>query len=489
MPVINRQARFSISLLILLALPEQLVAGDIAGAPASLPPQTLGDFSFILSNNFFSLVREHEPDEYRTQQIGIEFDIFPGTGIVFDYSILTAGQPNPVKYTFAGIIDQISLSISHELYRTDAGPDNLGVIDVGAGIRTYGDFGGNRIQSGFHRLTNNDVDDYPYVNTDTTMAIFWLNGDYQKLFELSNADNNSSWKAGFWLDATALGSSQSLWDASVSANALARNKSLKLWLGLKQDWRENYESDFVSEATALSESGTSLTFGIGSGAIAFETAQGLGDKLSYSRLIFTSFENESLSARHYRQSDNTIALNILLPDVEAEIQYRRKLAYRPHVMGQPFTSLVLEMHYGEPTYQQSFDVYHPVNQLWPIYNVYSDIEQLAVGVEFEWFSQQRSNWIRPYLALLAGQRTEQLKADEGSLAGQHSEKVSSMVVEAGSGIKIRFYTRQELQFDFEVGIIGYYPLSKETVSLDQYRLEILKPGIALNMGFSIGFGS
>jgi hypothetical protein len=147
------------------------------------------------------------------------------------------------------------------------------------------------------------------------------------------------------------------------------------------------------------------------------------------------------------------------------------------------------MHYGEPTYQQPFDVYHPVNQLWPIYNVYNEIAQLAVGVEFEWYQQQRPNWIRPYLTLLAGQRTEQLKAEEGSLAGQQSEKVSSMVAEAGTGIKIRLYTRQELQFDFQSGVIGYYPFSTETVNLDQYRLEIMKPGIAINLGFSISFGS
>jgi hypothetical protein len=489
MPEPNRHATLSIGLLILLTLSEQSIAGDISGAPASLPPHTLGDFSFILSNNFFSLIRDHEPDEYRTQQTGIQFDIVPGTGIVIDYSILTAGQPNPVKRDFAGIIDQISLSIKHELYHTDTGPDDLGVINAGAGIRSYGDFGGNRIQGGFHRLTNNDVDDYPYVDTETTMAIFWLNGNYQKLYELMKTDDNSSWKAGLWLAGTALVSTQSQWDASVSASALARHSSLKLWLGLRQDWRENYESDFVQESTAISESGTSLTFGIGSGPIVFETAQGLGDKLSYSRLTFTSFENEHLTARHYTHAENTVALNILLPDVEAEIQYRRKLAYRPEVMGQPFTSLVLEMHYGEPTYQQSFDVYHPVNQLWPIYNVYSDIQQLAVGVEFEWYGEQRSNWIRPYLTLLAGQRTEQLKADEGTLAGQQSEKVSSMVAEAGTGIKIRLYTRQVLQFDFEAGIIGYYPLSTETVDLDQYRLQIMKPGIAMNLGFSVGFGS
>jgi hypothetical protein len=93
------------------------------------------------------------------------------------------------------------------------------------------------------------------------------------------------------------------------------------------------------------------------------------------------------------------------------------------------------------------------------------------------------------LTLLAGQRKEQLKADEGSLAGQQSEKVSSMVLEAGSGIKIRLYTHQDLLFDFQAGIIGYYPFSTETVNLDQYQLEILKPGIAINLGFSTSFGS
>jgi hypothetical protein len=322
------------------------------------------------------------------------------------------------------------------------------------------------------------------------MAIFLLKGDYQKLYPLPlSSDTKNAWQAGYWFGATGLISTDRQWDAALSANAVMRNQSMTFWLGLREDWRENYEQDFVQESTALSESGTSLTFGVGVGPVLFETVQGLGDKFSFGRLIFTSIENEYASPGYPIQADNAVVLNLFIPDVELELQYRRLISFRSQFLGQPKTWLVFGMHYGEVTNESFYDVYvyNPFQQ-GPILNVYNEVQQLAIGIEYEWHDQQYYQFVWPYLTLLAGQRTEQLKADNGTLVGQESEKVSSAVLEVGAGFRLNLYTRRDWQFLFQIGLVGQYPFASQTVTFDQSQVELLQPNLTLSLGFSLNFG-
>ncbi len=473
-------------LVVLVLMNHQAHAGDISGAPAMVPPEILGDFSSLWSNNVINT--GFEPDEYRTQQIGLQFDISPRWGLVFDYSILTADLDNPVLPGFVGRLDEINLSLMHELYRAHPDANNFAVLEMGAGIRAYGDYDGNRIQNAFHRLINNGVNHYPYVETETSMAIFWLKGDYQKLYPLPlGREQENAWQAGYWFSTTGLVSGEGQRDAALSANAVMRNQIMTFWLGLREDWREDYELDFVQQATALSESGTSFTFGFGLGPLVFETALGLDDKLSYSRLIWTAVENEYTSAGYSVQADNAMALNYLLPDIEAELQYRRTLSHRMELFGQPHTWFVFELHYGEPAYEEFVDVNDPLQQT-TVTSMYSEIHQIAVGVDFEWRKQQYFRRAWPYLTLLAGQRTEKLKADSGATSGQESEKVSSAVLEVSSGIRYNVYSWKNGQFLFQLGITGNYPLASETVTFAQTQRELLQPNLSMNLGFSLNFG-
>ena len=460
---------------LLLLLTRQVSAGDITGAPAIIPPEVLGDFTFVWSNDFLGRGGGSE-DDYRTQQLGLQFEVSPRWGLVFDHSILTASGNNPLLPGSSGRLDQMSLSLMYEVYRYQSSPDNLGLIETGAGVRAYGDYGGSRGQNGLHRLLNNSINDSPYIDTETSMAIFWLKGDYQKLYPLSLIENlETTWRAGFWLNATGLISTQQQWDTALSANTVVRNQDAILWLGIREDWRENYDMDFVQQVTALSETGTSLTFGLGAGPVLFETAQGLDDNVSYGRLVFTSVENEYATASYPLQADNAISINILVPDVELELQYRRVLPYRPESLGQPQAWLVFGMRYGQPAYQTSFDIF-------------TEVQQFALGVEFEWQDQERYQLAWPYLGLLLGQRTEQLKADRGTLAGQESDKVSSAVLEVGAGIRFNLYPRKKWQLLFQLGLIGHYPFSSQTVVFDQAQHDLLEPGMGVNYGFSVNFG-
>ena len=425
-------------ILILLLFTRQGYTGDIAGAPAIVPPTVLGSFSFLWSNDFFG--RGGESDDYRTQQLGLQIDMASRWNFVFDHSILTASETNPVLPGVNGRLDELNLSLGYDLYQNKSGTNGQRMIAAGAGLRAYGDFGGARIQNSLHRLINNGI-----------------NG------------------SGYWLDATGLVSTQRQWDAALAANVVVRNSNTMLWLGIREDWHENYELDFVQHATALSESGTSLVFGLGFGPVVFETVQGLDDNASYGRLILTSIENEEITSKPPLQTKNAVVLNFLLPDVELELQYKRGLSTHLRSLGQPKTWLVFGMHYGEPAYKGSLDIY-------------KTIQQLALGLEFEWHGQEDYQLLWPYLTLLAGQRSEQLNADAGTLAGEASETVSSMLVEVGAGMRFNMYPRCKWQLLFQAGLTGSYPFSPQTVVFDQAQIELLQPDLVVSLGFSLNFG-
>ena len=468
--MLNRCLLFLIAALFTI----NLRAGDITGAPAVLPPELLGDFSFLWANDFFG--SGGVSDDYRTQQLGLQIKLGSKWGLIFDHSILTASNDNPVLPGASGRLDQVSLSLMYDIYHTNSGEKHFGGVKAGTGFRSYGNFGGNRMQNGFHRLVNSSGDDYPYVDKENTTAIVWLKGDYQKLYQLQPAETTKTgWRAGYWLDATALGSADGQWDTTLSANVVVRSQTTTIWLGLREDWRENYDADFVQTATALSETGTSLTFGFGVGPILFETAQGLDDKASFGRFVFTAVENKYSSPEYYLDTKNAISFNVMLPDVELEAQYRRALPYQLKELGNPKPWLLFGLHYGRPSYRDSFDVYNLTRQA-------------AIGLELEWRNSRMRQWAWPYLALLVGQRTEQLRADSGAITGEESDQVSSPVFEAGAGIRFNLYPGRSWQWLFQLGLVGHYPTTSKTVVFDQQDVELLQPDLAASFGFSVIFG-
>jgi hypothetical protein len=135
-------------------------AGEIPGLPPVLLPTIDGDFAINFSNDF--LGRGGSVDDFRTQQIIITTKIDDRWLAVLDHSILTlTDSPAP------GRIDQLSGSLGyHLLYNGNA--NAIDRLTVGGGFRSVGDFAGERIQNGFHRLIGSNIDSLLYVNTSRT---------------------------------------------------------------------------------------------------------------------------------------------------------------------------------------------------------------------------------------------------------------------------------------------------------------------------------
>jgi hypothetical protein len=152
-------------------------AGDISGAPAMLPPDKDRNFYFMLSNDF--LGRGGESDDFRTQQIGIQARLGPRWGLLFDHSILTANVTNSEFPGQSGRIDQISTSLMYKVYHSR--PDELLLTNTsaGLGLRSYGNYGGNRIQNSFHRLIKDPIRDFTYIDESRDDTMIWSIADIE----------------------------------------------------------------------------------------------------------------------------------------------------------------------------------------------------------------------------------------------------------------------------------------------------------------------
>lgn len=207
-------------------------AGEIAGAPPALLPTIDRDFSFNFSNDFFG--RGGSVDDYRTQQIIIAAKLSGKWSAYLDHSILTLTDAPS-----SGRVDQISASLGYALVDRvfESGVDQL---TIGGGLRSSGDFAGQRMQNGFHRLIGSDIDSLPYVGATDTAATAWIDGArYRNFAKFGN------WNAAYWLRASLLGSSNGEWDSSIAALAVVSRRATDIWFGLRHDWRSGYDSNIV----------------------------------------------------------------------------------------------------------------------------------------------------------------------------------------------------------------------------------------------------
>lgn len=149
--------RLPILLLVLLYGPA--LAGEIPGLPAGLPPFIERDLELNFSNDF--LGRGAATDDFRTQQTSLMARFGERWMGLVDHSILTLNDE-----IVPGRTDQLSVSVGYFLISD--GHDKLtNSVAIGAGLRSTGNFSGEALQNGFHRLVDSGVVSLPYTDTGT----------------------------------------------------------------------------------------------------------------------------------------------------------------------------------------------------------------------------------------------------------------------------------------------------------------------------------
>ena len=182
-------------------------AGEIAGLPANTPPIIERPLEFSFSNDF--LGRGGSVDDFRTQQFIISGTIRDRWEVTFDHSILTLiDVDDPVR------TDQLSATLGYRLVNA-ASSTAVNRVTAGLGVRGYGDFGGERMQNGFHQLVQSSVETAAYTELDRTDATAWA--DAQRYHLLKGSSDSDDWRWGYWLRGSALWASDGQLDAAAAA--------------------------------------------------------------------------------------------------------------------------------------------------------------------------------------------------------------------------------------------------------------------------------
>jgi hypothetical protein len=126
-----------------------VIAGEVPGLPPQNPPFIAPDLEVVFSNDF--LGRGGSIDDFRTQQIVIAAKFSDKWIAILDHSILTLGSSlTPAR------VDQLSASLGYQIIN-EVNDHSASKVTAGIGVRSAGDFAGERMQIGVASCPSLDV--------------------------------------------------------------------------------------------------------------------------------------------------------------------------------------------------------------------------------------------------------------------------------------------------------------------------------------------
>ena len=181
-------------------------AGEIPGIPSQLPPTIDPDVQISFVNDFIG--RGGSVDDFRTQQLILMAKLSERWIALIDHSIVTRDSAS-----LTGRIDQFSGSLGYRLV-DDFDDGRINRVLLGGGFRSVGEFAGERMQNGFHRLVGSDVDFIPYTDTSGTEMTAWIDAEHYTELRSAGGDGwLGRWNTGYWLRGSALATT---WPGSSS---------------------------------------------------------------------------------------------------------------------------------------------------------------------------------------------------------------------------------------------------------------------------------
>ncbi len=436
-------------------------AGEIAGLHSNTPPTIKRPLEFSFSNDL--LGRGGASDDFRTQQFIVSGTIRDRWEVAVDHSILTLiDVEEPVR------TDQLSATLGYRFIngRSDT---TVNRVTAGLGVRSYGDFGGERMQNGFHQLVRSSVEVAAYTDLDRTDATAWM--DAQRYRLLKGHSGSQDWRWGYWLRGSALWASDGQLDAAAGAYGVAGKGSVDLWLGLRQDWRSGYEEPVLAE-TALAEQDLAAVFGLRWGPIVFETVQQFDNDASYGqiRLVAAGFDRER---KHAKQTRFAFDVNVTVPDVYLRMAGRWRAGWLNR--GDPAwrRSLFVIGGYGEPQHDDD-----------PM--IYRRTVLAGAGIEWEKRLDVAGGWTSGYASLGGGWRQERIFGDKDR-EGEQSDTVSRGVALAEAGLR---FDAGELiagyNFRIQIGLNATIPLSSARLDMSGETFSVQKTNVGIVAGLTLG---
>jgi hypothetical protein len=450
----------------LVALCYNASAGEIAGLRSQLVPTTDPDFSLNFSNDF--LGRGGSVDDFRTAQIIVSAKLGDRWFALLDHSTLTleTAQLN-------GRVDQLTGSLGYRFVDRQTA-SQITRVTAGSGFRAAGDYAGESMQNGFHRIVASEVTDLPYVDTGSVDLTLWLDADFYNRFHTSGGSGFfGGWKSGYWIRASSLVTSDAQWDGALGAYAVTSKNSIDAWLGVRRDWRSGYDQDFVQQATAAAEDDIAVVIGLRWGALVLETVQQINNEASYGQLKLVA-DGRQPFPRTGSVPRFSVEFGFVLPDVQVQLagKFKSNLLVTPDSTWRE--SIFIDTRFGEPQYEDDT-------------SIYVETRQLSVGMEWERQLPGALNWISAYGALGVGYRYEKLLGD-GPLAGEVSGSVGKATATLGTGLR---FAAAELgsgsRYRLQLGVTSWLPAGTSEVQFAGQSIRLLETGIGVVLGMTFDY--
>lgn len=439
------------------------LAGEISGLPAHLAPTVRPDYTFFFGND---LAASGTSDDYRTNQMIASARVRESWLTVLDHSVFTRED---LADTERGRIDTMTLSLGYEFFNVDDDVQQTSVL-AGLAIRAVGNYEGERIQNGVHRLIESDTEAIPYTDTRQTDPAAWILAQHYQRFLAATGDSFlNGWDIGYWARAGALATTDGQVDGVAGLYAVASRRQWDLWLGVRSDWRSGYDADFVLHDTAAEEARAAVSFGVRFGALVLETVQRLDSSASYGQLSFVSSPRaRARTTTNPVQGDLQLALQMPHMTFQVAARWYRRLFT---ANGSPWDEAILaEIRGGQP-------------QLGRNPALFVDTSQISLGLEWSRRVTEQIDWLRFFTNAGAGWRSEQLLGRE-ELRGEKSVSVDRGVLLAETGIEFDAAPlSRRLRLRLRFGVTGWQPASDAVVDVGGMAATIQKPGASVVVGW------
>ncbi len=452
-----------ISAVILCLATSGSFAGEISGLPAHLTPTVRPDYTFFLGNDFAAAGTS---DDYRTEQMIASARLRESWLAILDHSVFTRED---LADTERGRIDTMTLSLGYEFLNVDSGAQQSSVL-AGLAIRTVGNFGGERIQNGFHHLIGSDTEAIPYTDTRQTDPAAWvLAQHYQRLLAATGDGLLNGWDIGYWARAGALATADGQVDGVAGLYAVASRRQWDLWLGVRRDWRNGYDADFVLRDAAAQEDKAAVSFGVRFGALVLETVQRIDSSASYGQLSFVS----SPQTRGEATPDPVRAdlqFTLHMPHITFQVAARWYQRLFTTDGSQWDEAILAEIRGGQP-------------QLGGNPALFVDTSQMSLGLEWSRRINEQIDWLRFFANAGAGWRSEQVLGRE-ELRGEESASVDRGVLLAETGFEFdAARLSRHLCLKLRFGVTAWRPTSDAVVDIGGTAVTIQKPGASVVIGW------
>ena len=440
--------------------------GEISGMRSQLVPTTDPDFSLNFSNDF--LGRGGSVDDFRTAQIIVSANIGERWFALLDHSTLTLEGAQ-----IGARVDQLTGSLGYRFIDRQSA-SAISRLTAGTGFRSAGDYAGEPMQNGFHRIVGSDVTNLPYVETNSTDLTLWFDTDHYSEFHTSTGDGFfGGWRSGYWIRVSSLLTSDRQLDSALGAYAVTSRNSIDIWMGIRRDWRSGYDQDVVQVATAAAEDDIAFVIGLRWGALVLETVQQLNNEASYGQLKLVA-DASQMTSTFDAIPRTSFEFAFLLPDVQFQLagKIRSTLFSTPESGWRE--SFVIDTRFGEPQYEDNSELY-------------VETRQVSIGMEWERQFAGTLNWISGYGAVGVGWRSEKLLGD-GLLVGEESEAVGKATAIFGTGLRFAAANLgRGWRYRLQLGVSGWIPVSTAEVQFAGLATEIHKTGFGISLGMTFDY--